>query len=162
MPSFVGYYGSALSRRRTRPPSRCIDVGHVPDGRRSTRHRCAAASRRNECARARSRRSRARRRRIRESTVDNLTNDLLIADDNRRASLHQMWRSGGCAQQSFLFGEEKMRNLITQVKCFVAAMVAAVAPLALADIVGPTNIVIPEDGVEHDFRFSFSLSMATF
>jgi hypothetical protein len=44
-------------------------------------------------------------------------------------------------------------------KCLVAAALVAVAPLAFGDITGltgPTNIVVPEDGVEHDFIFTYT------
>lgn len=44
-------------------------------------------------------------------------------------------------------------------RCFMAAAFVAMAPLACASVTGltgPTNIVIPEDGVEHDFVFTYT------
>jgi hypothetical protein len=45
-------------------------------------------------------------------------------------------------------------------KFFLACILASATTYAFATLSGPTNIVIPEDGVEHDFVFTFTNDVA--
>lgn len=45
-------------------------------------------------------------------------------------------------------------------KFFLACILASATTHAFATLSGPTNIVIPEDGVEHDFVFTFTNDVA--